>query len=127
MKFSTFCVIIAIIGAIFTLAFLVVPVQTVSHYGAQLDAAGVSIARLFAGALGSLVVATWMVRNQDAGSAGARAVLWGSVFFNVVSLISTTYSIEHGVMNSLGWSSVALNALILIGLFYFLGKKKAAA
>ncbi len=127
MRFSIFCGIIAFIGAVFALAFLIVPVQTASHYGVGLDTAGVSIARLFSAALSSLVIATWIVRNEDPASPGARAVLWGGVVFHVVSLISTTYNIQHGVMNSLGWSSVGLNAIILIGLFYFLGKKKAVA
>ncbi|HZY39681.1 MAG TPA: hypothetical protein VFE53_23660 [Mucilaginibacter sp.] len=127
MKFSTFFTIVAILGALFTLAFLIVPAETASHYGTNLDAAGVFIARLFGAALGGLSVGAWIVRNQDPTSIAARAAMWASVFFNTVSLFFTTINTMHGVLNSMGWSSVAINALILIGLFSFLSKKAAVA
>jgi len=127
MKFLTFFTIVAILGALFTLSFLIAPVETAGNYGAHLDAAGVSMARLFGAALGGLSIGAWIVRKQDPASIAARAAIWGSMFFNSVSLVFITLNVLKGVENSLAWSSVAINALILIGLFFFLSKKAAVA
>ncbi|HLX91747.1 MAG TPA: hypothetical protein VKR32_08695 [Puia sp.] len=126
MKFSVFAVILALLALLYCLAFLLVPVQFVEQYGSHLDANGVQIARLFGGSLVGFAVGNWMVRNQSPASIAARIVLWATGIANVVYLVVAINGIRNNLINSMGWSSVALHALIIVGCIYYLNTKKAA-
>ena len=125
MRFSTFFTILAIIGVLYALAFLIAPAEAAKNYSIHLDAGGVVVARLFAAALGALSVLSWLLRNQDPAGDVARSAMWASLLYNFVTLVVAVIAIQQGVANSLGWSTVVLTAFILVGLFFFLSKKKA--
>ena len=124
MKFSVFSVVLGLIALFYFLGFVFMPVQFMSQYGIRLDEGGASIGRLFGGALGGYAIAFWIIRNQAASTIAVRSALWATVFSNLVYLFVSLHSLFNGLVNSLAWSSVVVNILIILASLYYLLQKK---
>jgi len=119
VKLSTFMVINAIVAAVFGIAFVVAPGQATSLYGVAESAQLEYTAQLFGAALLAFGVLTWFARNaadSDARRAILRALFVGDGVGCVVALIGQL----GGVVNAMGWSTVAIYFLLALGFGYFL-------
>jgi hypothetical protein len=118
MKLKTLLIINAAIAAVFGLAFVLVPSQVASLYGVEANAAMDYMGRLFGAALIGYAFLTWLARNANestARSAIVLALLIGNGVGFAVALISQI----NGVVNALGWSTVAAYLLLGLGYAYF--------
>jgi len=125
VKLSTMFIIYAVVSAVFGLIFIFVPETALGLYGITLSPGGVTIARLFGAALIEFALLAWFARN--AGESEARkaiilAIFVGEVFGFIVALLGQL----SGVVNALGWSTVAFYLLLAIGFGYFQFKKPGA-
>lgn len=117
MKLSNLLVVAAVIGVVFGMAFLVASGPVAAIYGVTLDRAGMLMAQLFGAALIAIAVLNWLARNvtdPQARQAVVLANLTGDVIGGVVILIGQL----GGIANALGWSSVAIYALLALGFAY---------
>ena len=118
MKLSTMFIIYAIISAIFGLAFVFVPEASLALYGITLSPGGIPIARLFGAALLEFALLSWFARN--AGDSEARKAIILALFIGeVIGFIVVLYGQLSGVVNALGWSTVAIYLLLALGFGYF--------
>jgi hypothetical protein len=111
-------IIYAVISAIFGLTLVFVPEQSLALYGITLSSGGVTIARLFGAALLEFALLSWFVRNlvdSKARKAIILALFIGEVFGFIVALLGQL----SGVVNSLGWSTVAVYLLLALGFGFF--------
>ncbi len=118
MKLSTLLTINTIVAGVFGLAFVLVPDTAMSLYGATLSPAGVLVARLFGAALLGYAVLSWFARNaseSEARSAIVLAMFVGDALGFVVALLGQL----SGVVNAVGWSTVAIYLLLALGFGYF--------
>ena len=126
MKLSTMFIIYAVISAIFGLTFIFMPQTALALYGITLSPGGILIARLFGAALLEFALLSWLVRN--AGDSEARKAIILAVFVGeVVGFIVALVGQLSGVVNALGWSTVAIYLLLALGFGYFQLKKPSTA
>ena len=123
MKLSVLMVVNAIVAVVFGLGFVLAPGQAASLYSPEAGVPEVGavlelVAQLFGTALLAFAVLTWVARNapdSEARQAILLALFVGDAVGFVVSLIAQL----GGVVNALGWSTVAIYLLLAIGFGYF--------
>jgi hypothetical protein len=128
MKLSTYATISAIVAFAYAIALLLFPVQFIEKYGVTLDAASTVITRFFGSAMFAFAILYWINRKIPASDRSWSGLLWSGVFLNVVNCTITVMAITKGIGNSLGWSTVAVNAIFALASLYFIstGKRKLA-
>lgn len=118
MKLTTLFTVYAVVSAIFGLAFVFVPEASLAVYGITLSPGGIPTVRLFGAALLEFALLSWFARKS--GDSEARrsiilALFVGEAFGFVVALFGQL----SGVVNALGWSTVAVYLLFALGFGYF--------
>lgn len=97
MRLGTLLLIGGVIALVFGLGFLMVPAPMLALYGVPPDPAVVLMGRFFGAALVQL------------------GLVLGSFLGSVAGLVVALSGQFWGVVNSLGWSTVAIYGLLLIG------------
>lgn len=118
MKRDLFMSIAAVVAILFGLAFLLMPVQTMTMYGVDLDISGQFIARYLGSAFLGIGIVNWLARNSE-DSKALRAVLLGFFIVSLTGLIVGVFDATTGVGNSLVWSTVVIYLLLAAGFGYF--------
>jgi hypothetical protein len=114
MRFSTLVVLAGLLALAFCLGFLLVPDLVLGHYGVTTDAGGLLMARFFAASLIQLGLVLLLLREvQD--SSTQRAVALGSAVGSLAGLAVAVLGQVGHIVNALGWSSVAIYGLLLLG------------
>jgi uncharacterized membrane protein len=119
MKLSTMMIINAVVAAFFGVAFLLVPSQAISLYGVE-DASEILILilRLLAAAFIGFAVLTWLARNATDSDA-RKAIVFALLVSDGIGFIVALMGQLADVVNSLGWSTVAIYLLLALGWGYF--------
>ncbi len=118
MKLTTLFIVYAVVSAAFGLAFVFVPETSLALYGITLGPGGILIARLFGAALLEFALLSWLARN--AGDSEARKAIILAIFVGeAVGFIVALFGQLSGVVNALGWSTVAVYLLLALGFGYF--------
>lgn len=126
MKLNVVMTVNAVVAAVFGLAFVFVPGQLLMQYGVTADAPLKFIGQLFGTALVGYAVLTWSARS--AGDSDARKAIVLAMFVgNGVGFIIALIGQLQRVVNSLGWSTVAIYLILALGFAsVLLGKRSAA-
>src|SRR5687767_2436109 len=119
MRLSTLLLIAGLLGILFGLAFLLAPAATLAPYGASTDAAGILMTRFFGAALLQLGLVLYLVRNV-AEPAAQRAIVTGSFLGSAAGLLVALMGQLSGLINSLGWTTVLIYGLLMIGYASFM-------
>jgi len=125
MNLKTFMLVNTVIAGAFGLAFVIVPGDVVAHYGITADAGLRYVGQLFGACLVGIAVLTWFAK--DAPESEARTAIVRALFVTdglgfVVALMVQL----NGVVNALGWSTVAIYLGLGLGWMYFLRAKPTA-
>lgn len=126
MKLSTLFTINAIVAFVFGLAFVLVPETSISLYGITLSPGGVIVAQLYGVSLLGYAVLTWFARNAGESEA-RRAIVLALVISFTIGFIVALLGQLSGVLNALGWSTVAIYLLLALGYGYFQFMKPSAS
>jgi hypothetical protein len=118
MKLNTLMVINTIVAAVFGIAFVLVPAQVIQLYGITVDAPLKYVGQLFGAALVGFAFLTWSARNATDSDA-RRAIVFALFVSDGVGFIVALIGQLAGVVNSLGWSTVAIYLLLALGFGYF--------
>ena len=124
MSQSPFFIIVAIVSALFGLAFLFIPDQLAVWYGATVDDASRQMGRLFASALIAVTIIYFMARDLGA-SAALTGLLWGGLVFTVIDVVLDFMATTAGMVNALGWVTLVVHLLLAAGFAYLLFAKPA--
>ena len=118
MKLSNLLMVNAIVAGVFGFAFILIPWQVLKFYGIQADPALNYMGQLFGAALFGFAVLSWSAKNagpSEARNAIVLALFIGDGIGFVVALMGQL----SGVVNTLGWSTVAIYLLLALGFGYF--------
>jgi len=129
MKLNTLLVINAILAVVFGLAFVLAPTATGTLYGVGVtpqDPVSKYLAQLLGAAFIGVVVVTWMARKAAASDA-LRAIVLAYFISNSIAFIVALIAQLAGVVNALGWFSVAIYLLLALGYAYFHFVKPSAS
>ena len=108
----------AIFALLFGLGFLLVPESLLSAYGATTDAELVQMARFFGSAMLGYALLTWLARRTKESEA-QRAIILSLMLSFAVGFVVALQGQLSGVVNPLGWFTVALYLFFVLGYGYF--------
>jgi hypothetical protein len=118
MKLTTLFIVYAVVSAAFGLAFVFVPETSLALYGITLSPGGVPIARLFGAALLEFALLSWFARKS--GDSEARQAIVLAIFVGeALGFVVALFGQLSGVVNALGWSTVAVYLVLAMGFGYF--------
>ena len=126
MKVNALMVVNAIVAGLFGIGFVLVPAQLLSQYGITTDAPFDLVGQLFGAALIGFAVLTWAARNATDSDAG-RAILLALCVADAIGFAVALVGQLGGVVNALGWSTVAIYLVLALGFGYFRFGKQAVA
>ena len=118
MKFSTLMSIKSVVCLFFGIGMVLLPTTMMSLYGASLDSGGAFMAQLFGQAFFLLGLLLWLMRNTSEPST-VQAFSISLFFGDAVGVVVSVIAVLNGVLNALGWTTVALYLLIGLGFGYF--------
>ena len=129
MTFKLVCIINSVLAFGFGIAFVVAAEPTLAMYategGPGLTPGGLVTANLLGAAFIGFGVVSFQARDA-ADSVARRAIALGFVVGNVIAAVMTILGITSGATNALGWSTVAIYALLAAG-FGITGLAKSSA
>jgi len=118
MKLQNLFAVNAVIAGLFGLAFIFAPARLLAQYGLAIDAVFGLVAQLFGAALIGYAILTWLVRKA-ADSDVRRAIVLALFISDGVAFVLALMAQLKGLVNSLGWSTVAIYLLLALGFAYF--------
>ena len=118
MNLNTFFFINFIVAVLFGLCFIFVPATMSDMYDAGLGEGGLFVGQLFGATLLAIAFITLFARNVT-DSTARKAITLGLFIHEVVALVIAIIGQLAGVVNSLGWSTVAIYAIFALGYGYF--------
>jgi hypothetical protein len=126
MTIRVFLSIIAVLGVVHGIAFIIASEQVSTSYGMTSTASSVLTARLFGGALVAWGAILWSAKSFRDESA-VRAVLMATCVAEAISLFVVIAGTVAGTMNAMGWVAVLIYLFGAVGCGYFLtGQKRLA-
>jgi hypothetical protein len=122
MKLSNLFVFNTIVALPFGLGFLLAPGAMANLYGVPTDPAANLIGQFFGVCLIAIGMLTWFARSVSDAKA-QRAIMQALFIGDVLGLIVALMGMLSGVLNTLGWLTVALYLILSLGYGYFLFMK----
>jgi len=119
MTLRNLFVVNAVIALGFGASFVLAPALALSLYGVTVSAAGIVLARLMGAMLLGICVFTWFARDPE-DSGARRGIVLGQFTHCAIGFIVSLLAQLAGLMNTLGWSLVAIYLLLALGYAYFL-------
>lgn len=114
MRLRTLLFVGGVLGLVFGLGFLLAPRQVLSLYGVTGDPPVVLMSRFFGATLVQVGLILYLIR--DVGDLRTqRGVVLGSFLGSLAGLVVALTAQFWGLVNALGWSSVAIYGLLLLG------------
>jgi hypothetical protein len=115
-----------VIALVFGLGFLLVPRPVLALYGVPTDPAIVLMSRFFGVALVQVGLVLYLIRDVS-DPRTQRGVIIGSFLGSVAGLVVSLTGQFWGIVNQLGWSSVAIYALLTLGYGAFMFGRPTSA
>jgi uncharacterized membrane protein YfcA len=114
MPLRTLFLIAGLIALVFGLGFLLMPRPVLAMYGIPPDPTVVLMTRFFGAALVQIGLVLYLIR--DVGDPRTqRGVVIGSFIGSVAGLVVALTGQFWGLVNQLGWSTVAIYGLLTLG------------
>jgi len=117
MKLRTFLTIVAVIALLYALGLILMPAFMATTYGLGTSASEILLGRFFGVEMLVVGLITWLAK--DLTGASVRPIITGSLIGDIVGAFIALMATLNGVMNSVGWSAVAIYLLIALGFAYF--------
>jgi hypothetical protein len=125
MTNKTFLTVHGVIYMFFALALFFAPGILWPNYGVQLnDQYAVFLSQHNSIFLGGIGLISFLFRNSEHGSEGARNILNGLLWTNVLGVIVTLYACLTGIFTGFGWSDPAFFAVLAVLSVIQLGKNR---
>ena len=118
MKLGNLFAVNTVIAGLFGLAFVFAPAQLLAQYGLVVDAGFGLVAQLFGATMVGYAILTWLVRKVG-DSEARRAIVFALFISDGVAFVLALMAQLKGLVNSLGWSTVAIYLLLALGFAYF--------
>jgi hypothetical protein len=114
MRSSTAFLIGAVLALAFGIGFILVPAMVLSVYGVTGDPATLLMARFFGLALLQVGLTLWLLK-ETRDAATQRGLALGGAIGAVAGIVVALMGTLAGTLNAMGWSVVAIYALLLFG------------
>lgn len=126
MRLNTLLLIAGLLALVFGVGFLLAPGALLPVYGLEAAPATVLMSRFFGVALVNVGLAVYLLRDVREHTAQRGLVLAG-VVGSAAGLAVALMGQLNGLINSVGWSTVAIYGLLLLGYLSCLRGRPGAA
>ena len=128
MSIKTLMIINAIVAIVFGVVFVIIPAQVFSMYGfgGESNIQLIYMGQLFGTSLIGFGLLTWTARNAS-DSEARKAIVFALFLSDVIGFVVALIAQLNNVVNSLGWSTVAIYLLLGLGFGYFLFSKPSSS
>jgi hypothetical protein len=114
MALGTLLRIAGLLALAFGIGFLFAPARVLSLYGVTAEPAVVLMGRFFGSALVQVGLVLYLIRDVSDPTT-RRGVVLGSFLGSLAGFVVSLTAQFWGLVNSFGWSSVAIYGLLLLG------------
>jgi hypothetical protein len=114
MRLGTLLRLAGILALAFGIGFLFAPARVLSMYGVAAEPTVVLLARFFGSALVQLGLVFYLIRDVSDPTT-RRGVVIGSFLGSLAGFVVSLTAQFWGLMNSFGWSTVAIYGVLLLG------------
>ena len=118
MKLKTLMIINTIVACVFGVTFVIIPWQVYSLYGIESSDTLNYMGQLFGGALIGFGLLSWRARNA-AKSDALDAIIFSFFIADCIGFVVALIGQLNNVVNTFGWSTVAIYFLLALGFGYF--------
>jgi hypothetical protein len=118
MRLGTLLRLAGLLALAFGIGFLFAPARVLSMYGVAAEPTVVLLARFFGSALVQLGLVLYLIRDVSDPTT-RRGVVIGSFLGSLAGFVVSLTAQFWGLVNSFGWSTVAIYGLLLLGYGYF--------
>lgn len=126
MRLNTLLLIAGLLAYVFGLGFLLVPGAVLPVYGLETSPATLLMSRFFGVALVNVGLVVYLLRDVREAAA-QRGLALAGVVGSAAGVAVALMGQLNGLVNSMGWSTVAIYGLLLLGYASCLwGRPKAA-
>lgn len=126
MKIRGLFIITAVIAIVFGVLFVVIPWEVYSWYGIEVNSTLNYMGQLFGSALIAIGLICWQSRNA-ADSEARRAIIFSIFIADFIAFVMALLGQLNNIVNSLGWTTVAIYLLLSLGFGYFYFSKSTVA
>jgi hypothetical protein len=119
MNAKLYLTISAVLSVLYAAAFILLPGPTVVLFGGPAEPHNMLNVQFFGAALLALAVTDWLAKDFRDSDA-VRGVIIGAVVGDAAVCLVTLWGLIQGSLNALGWSSLMVAGLLLIGALYCL-------
>jgi len=109
----------AVVAAIYGIVGVLFPSFLLANYGVSTEASVILMTRFFGVTLIAWGLAIWLVSDSTDWVA-LRGVLVAAVIADAIGIVVSVVGTVAGTMNTMGWSSVLIYAVLGLGASYFL-------
>ncbi len=117
----------AVIVVVFGIGFILMPTTLMSFYGLTLNPGGAVMTQLFGASFILLGILLWFAKNAPSSDVALRAIVLAVTVGDTIGFIVALLAQLSGMMNALGWVTVALYLLLALGFGYFQFVKPATS
>ncbi|HEV2083509.1 MAG TPA: hypothetical protein VGR09_00390 [Gemmatimonadales bacterium] len=114
MQLGTLLRLAGLLALAFGIGFLFAPARVLAMYGVAAEPTVVLMARFFGSALVQLGLVLYLIRDVSDPTT-RRGVVIGSFLGSLAGFVVSLTAQFWGLMNSFGWSSVAIYGVLLLG------------
>jgi hypothetical protein len=114
MRLGTLLRLAGLLALAFGIGFLFAPARVLSMYGVAAEPTVVLMARFFGSALVQLGLVFYLIRDVSDPTT-RRGVVLGSFLGSLAGFVVSLTAQFWGLVNSFGWSTVAIYGLLLLG------------
>ena len=114
MALGTLLRLAGLLALAFGIGFLFAPARVLSMYGVAAEPTVVLLARFFGSALVQLGLVFYLIRDVSDPTT-RRGVVIGSFLGSLAGFVVSLTAQFWGLMNSFGWSTVAIYGVLLLG------------
>jgi len=114
MRLGTLLRLAGLLALAFGIGFLFAPARVLSMYGLAAEPTVVLMARFFGSALVQLGLVFYLIRDVSDPTT-RRGVVIGSFLGSLAGFVVSLTAQFWGLVNSFGWSTVAIYGLLLLG------------
>jgi hypothetical protein len=118
MRLGTLLRLAGVLALAFGLGFLLAPARVLALYGVDSEPTVVLMARFFGATLVQLGLVLYLIRDVS-DSTTRRGVVIGSFLGSLAGLVVSLTGQFWGLVNGLGWTSVLIYGLLLLGYGFF--------
>jgi hypothetical protein len=119
MKLGNLMATKAIIVVVFGIGSVLIPTNMLSFYGVTLNPGGAVVTQLLGASFILLGTLLWLARNAPSSDVALRAIVLAVTVGDAIGFIVALLAQLSGMLNALGWVTVALYLLLALGFGYF--------